>query len=95
MIGPPSGVRIWLACGVTDLRNGFDGLAAIVQTQLSEHPYSGQLFAFRAVTQAFAEKAYPIAAVPQHFHFVAAAAAKDKNMSRVRTLMQRRLYQRA
>jgi len=47
MIGPPSGVRIWLACGVTDLRNGFDGLAAIVQTQLSEHPYSGQLFAFR------------------------------------------------
>ena len=46
MIGPPSGVRIWLACGVTDLRNGFDGLAAIVQTQLSEHPFSGQLFAF-------------------------------------------------
>ena len=41
------GVRIWLACGVTDLRNGFDGLAAIVQTQLSEHPFSGQLFAFR------------------------------------------------
>ena len=47
MIGPPSGVRIWLACGVTDLRNGFDGLAAIVQTKLSEHPFSGQLFAFR------------------------------------------------
>jgi transposase len=32
MIGPPSGVRIWLACGVADLRNGFDALAAIVQT---------------------------------------------------------------
>ncbi len=47
MIGPPSGVRIWLACGVTDLRNGFDGLAAIVRTQLGEHPFSGQLFAFR------------------------------------------------
>lgn len=47
MIGPPSGVRIWLACGVTDLRNGFDGLAAIVQTRLCEHAYSGQLFAFR------------------------------------------------
>jgi transposase len=47
MIGPPSGVRIWLACGVTDLRNGFDGLAAIVQTELGEHPFSGQLFAFR------------------------------------------------
>lgn len=47
MIGPPSGVHIWLACGVADLRNGFDGLAAIVQTKLSEHAYSGQLFAFR------------------------------------------------
>ena len=47
MIGPPSGVRIWLACGVTDLRNGFDGLAAIVQTQRLEHPFSGQVFAFR------------------------------------------------
>jgi len=47
MIGPPTGVRIWLACGVTDLRNGFDGLAALVQTQLSEHAYSGQVFAFR------------------------------------------------
>ena len=32
VIGPPSGVRIWLASGVTDLRNWFDGLAAIVQT---------------------------------------------------------------
>lgn len=31
MIGRPSGVRIWLACGVTDLRDGFDGLAALVQ----------------------------------------------------------------
>jgi hypothetical protein len=40
MIGPPSGVHIWLACGVTDLRNGFDGLAPIVQTKLSEHAYS-------------------------------------------------------
>jgi transposase len=47
MIGPPSGVRIWLACGVTDLRNGFDGLAALVQTQLSEHAFSGQVFVFR------------------------------------------------
>jgi transposase len=47
MIGPPSGMHIWLACDVTDLRNGFDGLAAIVQTKLCEHAYSGQLFAFR------------------------------------------------
>jgi transposase len=47
MIGLPSGTRIWLACGLTDLRNGFDGLTALVQTQLREDPFSGQLFVFR------------------------------------------------
>src|SRR5580658_5808130 len=36
-----------------------------------------------AIAQPFAEKTYPIAAVPQNFHFVAAAAAEDKNMTRV------------
>ncbi len=47
MIVPPSGMRIWIACGATDLRNGFDGLAALIQIQLSEDAYSGQLFLFR------------------------------------------------
>ena len=47
MINLPSGTRIWIACGVTDLRNGFDGLAGLIQTQLSEDPFSGQLFVFR------------------------------------------------
>jgi transposase len=47
MIGLPGGTRIWIACGVTDLRNGFDGLAALIQTQLTEDAYSGQLFVFR------------------------------------------------
>jgi hypothetical protein len=28
MIGMPHGARIWLACGATDMRRGFDGLAA-------------------------------------------------------------------
>ena len=37
----------WLACGITDLRNGFDGLAGLVQTKLAEDPFSGQLFVFR------------------------------------------------
>lgn len=36
MIAPPAGVRVWLAAGVSDIRKGFDGLAALVQTQLSE-----------------------------------------------------------
>lgn len=47
MISLPLGARIWLACGMTDMRKGFDGLAALVQLQLAEDPFSGQLFVFR------------------------------------------------
>ena len=47
MMGPPTGARIWLAAGFTDLRRGFDGLSALVQTALKENPYSGQIFVFR------------------------------------------------
>jgi transposase len=47
MIGLPSGTRVWLAAGVTDLRRGFDGLAALVQTQLDTDPFNGHLFVFR------------------------------------------------
>ena len=31
MIAPPPGVRVWLACGQTDMRKGMDGLAMLVQ----------------------------------------------------------------
>ncbi len=34
MIALPAGTRVWIAAGVTDMRKGFDGLAAIVQTTL-------------------------------------------------------------
>ena len=47
MIAPPAGTRIWIAAGVTDMRRGFDGLAALVQTQLEADPFCGQNFAFR------------------------------------------------
>jgi len=47
MIGLPAGTRVWLAAGVTDMRKGMDGLAALVQTALEENPFSGQLFVFR------------------------------------------------
>lgn len=47
MIALPAGTQVWLAAGATDLRKGFDGLAALVQTQLAEDPFSGQLFVFR------------------------------------------------
>ena len=36
MIAPPRGVRVWLAAGVTDMRKGFDGLAALVQQHLGQ-----------------------------------------------------------
>jgi transposase len=47
MIALPAGTRIWLAAGVTDLRRGMYGLAALVQTALAENPYSGHVFVFR------------------------------------------------
>lgn len=47
MIGLPAGTRIWLVAGATDMRKGFDGLSALVQTSLHDDPFSGQLFVFR------------------------------------------------
>ncbi len=47
MIGLPAGTQIWIAAGVTDLRRGFDGLSALVQTKLEQHPFSGHVFVFR------------------------------------------------
>ena len=39
-------VRIYLAAGATDLRKGFDGLAAIAREVLQRDPLSGALFVF-------------------------------------------------
>ena len=47
MIGLPSGTRIWVAAGITDMRCGFQGLAAKVETALAEDPFSGHVFVFR------------------------------------------------
>jgi transposase len=47
VIDLPAGTRIWIAAGVTDMRRGFDGLSAQVQTVLNEKPFSGHVFAFR------------------------------------------------
>ncbi|AFI83563.1 transposase [Methylophaga nitratireducenticrescens] len=43
----PGGARIWLVAGHTDMRKGFDGLASLVQVQLKQNPFSGQVFIFR------------------------------------------------
>lgn len=47
MISLPSHTKIWIAAGVTDLRRGFTGLSALVQTKLEQNPLSGQVFIFR------------------------------------------------
>jgi transposase len=47
MIPVPSGVRVWIAAGRTDMRQGFDGLAAQVQQTLNLDPFRGHLFVFR------------------------------------------------
>ena len=47
MISLPAGTRIWLAAGVTDMRRGMEGLAALVQSALAENPFSGHVFIFR------------------------------------------------
>jgi transposase len=47
MITFPVGAQIWIAAGVTDLRRGFTGLSAIVQTKLEQDPFGGQVFVFR------------------------------------------------
>src|ERR1700751_4714158 len=43
----PAGTRVWLAAGVTDMRKGFDSLAAQAQTVLGQDPFSGHVFVFR------------------------------------------------
>ena len=47
MIAPGAGVRVYLACGVTDMRKGIAGLAAHAQLALKQNPASGAVFCFR------------------------------------------------
>ncbi len=41
MIGPGTGVRVYLACGVTDMRKGIAGLSALAQNALRQKPAGG------------------------------------------------------
>ena len=47
MMSLPAGSRIWIVAGITDMRNGFNGLASQVQNTLRDNPFSGQVFIFR------------------------------------------------
>jgi transposase len=47
VIPVPSGVRVWLATGTTDMRRGMNGLALQVQQALGRDPHGGDLYVFR------------------------------------------------
>ncbi len=47
MISLPSGTRIWLVTGATDMRKSFNGLGEQIHHVLDEDPFSGHLFVFR------------------------------------------------
>ena len=47
MIALAPGGRVYLACGVTDMRKGMVGLAMLVQQGLGADPFDGALYAFR------------------------------------------------
>lgn len=47
MIPIPSGVRVWISTGPTDMRKGMQGLALQVQEVLKRDPHVGDLYVFR------------------------------------------------
>ena len=47
MIPVPSGIKVWLAVGHTDMRRGMNGLALQVQQALQHDPHAGDLYVFR------------------------------------------------
>lgn len=47
MIPVPSGARVWLAVGVTDMRRGMNSLALQVQEAMRRDPHGGDLYVFR------------------------------------------------
>ena len=42
----PGELRVYLACGVTDMRKSIDTLAVLAAEQLRQDPLSGHLFGF-------------------------------------------------
>lgn len=46
VLGLPPSVRIYFATGLVDMRNGIDGLRAVVEQVLKKNPDEGHLFVF-------------------------------------------------
>ena len=47
MIPLPTGARVWIAAGHTDMRRGMQSLALQVQEALKRDPHAGDLYVFR------------------------------------------------
>ena len=47
MIPMPSGVRVWIAAGHTDMRRGMNSLGLLVQEAFKRDPHGGDLYVFR------------------------------------------------
>jgi acyl-coenzyme A thioesterase PaaI-like protein len=70
MITLSPGGRVYLACGVTDMRKGAVGLAILVQQSLLENPFDG------SVTQGGVEWHLRDALAPLLFHDTGLAGAR-------------------
>lgn len=46
VVGLPPSVKIYFATGLVDMRNGIDGLRAVVEQVLKKDPNDGHLFVF-------------------------------------------------
>lgn len=47
MIIVPTGARVHVALGITDMRKGMCGLSVLIQKVLTKDPFSGHMFVFR------------------------------------------------
>ena len=48
MIHPGLAAKIFVATSAVDFRNGYDGLAALLQSHLRHKPFDGAVYVFRA-----------------------------------------------
>ena len=46
MLVAPADTKVYLAAGITDMRNAINGLSMLVEGQLALDPFSGHLFVF-------------------------------------------------
>ena len=67
MIPVPSGVRVWLAVGHTDMRRGMNSLALQVQEGLKRDPHAGDLYVFRGKRGHLIKKFYGMTALACRF----------------------------